>query len=407
MRKRAERKENNRSSSFERLTARLAGGGRVLLLVLVCLAVLMAAGKLNFALAVNLDGDLLGYVDSLQEFNDLVKQVGYSVSDALGQEWEPALTTYVALGAVDPAENKVAERLIASVDEVRELQVVYVDGSAVCAYEKREEAVRALKELIGAYVSEDAEGVSVLENIVIGTGVVDTRLLEYADESLAEAVTVETSRVFTADTVLPYPTEIIEDSRLYEDEFYVLTPGTAGSEHIEYQAVYNNGAMVGCREVMRVQEDPVPEVRVVGTRVHHSVGNYIWPVAEGWLTSYFGYRNSSVGSSDHKGVDIANDAGTEIMAADGGTVIFSGTYNGYGLLIEIQHENGDITYYAHNSENLVEEGDVVDQGEVIARMGCTGVASGNHVHFEFHPRGGEAEDPMEYMPECPFPYLET
>ena len=86
-------------------------------------------------------------------------------------------------------------------------------------------------------------------------------------------------------------------------------------------------------------------------------------------------------------------------------VIFADTYNGYGLLIKIQHENGDITFYAHNSQNLVKEGDYVEQGEVIALMGCTGVASGNHVHFEVHPGGGEADDPMDYLPECPFPFL--
>jgi F-type H+-transporting ATPase subunit alpha len=57
------------------------------------------------------------------------------------------------------------------------------------------------------------------------------------------------------------------------------------------------------------------------------------------------------------------------------------------------------------STDTVKEGDVVEQGEVIALMGCTGVASGNHVHFEFHPGGGEADDPMDYLPECPFPYL--
>ena len=74
-------------------------------------------------------------------------------------------------------------------------------------------------------------------------------------------------------------------------------------------------------------------------------------------------------------------------------------------MVKIQHENGDVTYYAHCSELLVEEGDAVAQGDVIARMGASGVASGTHCHFELHPGGGDAADPMDYLPDCPYPWL--
>ena len=405
MGKQREQKGNNkRSFALRRLTSKLSGSGRVLLLAAVCLAVLMAAGKLNFALAVNMDGDLLGYVNSRQEYDEMVSRVEQSVSDALGRDWQPALTTYVALTA-DRSGGEVAEKLMAAVPEVRELQVVYVEGKAVCAYESREEAAAALEALAKEYTHEATESTRFLEEIVVAAGTVDTRLAEQADESLALAVTVETTKQFVANTTLSHPVEIIEDAGLFEDEYYVLTPGKDGSEYIEYRASYWDGAMVSCEETLYQRQEPVTEVRVVGTRAHHSEGNYIWPIESGWLTSYFGYRNGGYGSSNHQGVDLANDAGTEIHAADGGLVIFADTYNGYGLLIKIQHENGDVTYYAHNSQNLVKEGDYVAQGEVIALMGCTGVASGNHVHFEVHPGGGEADDPMDYLPACPFPFL--
>ena len=404
MRKRAEEKVNSRSFAFRRLVSKLSGNGRAVLLAAICLAVLMAAGKLDFALAVNMDGDLLGYVNSRQEYDDLVSRVEQSVSDALGRDWQPALTTYVAL-TTDQTEGEVAEKLMAAVPEVRQLQVVYVEGEAVCAYESREEAATALESLAAEYTHETTESTRFLEEIVVAAGTVDARLLDTADENLEMAVTVETTKQFTASTVLAHPVEVIEDEGLYEDEFYVLTPGADGSETIEYLASYRDGSMVSCEETLHLREEPVTEIRVVGTKVHQSTGSYIWPIESGWLTSYFGYRHGSVGSSNHQGVDLANDAGTEIHAADGGVVIFSDTYNGYGLLIKIQHDNGDVTFYAHNSRNLVKEGDVVEQGEVIALMGATGVASGNHVHFEFHPGGGAAEDPMDYLPECPFPFL--
>ncbi len=405
MRKRTEEKVNSRSFAFRRLVSKLSGSGRAVLLAAICLAVLMAAGKLNFALAVNMDGDLLGYVNSRQEYDDLVSRVEQSVSDALGRDWQPALTTYVAL-TTDKTGGEVAEKLMAAVPEVRLLQVVYVEGEAVCAYESREEAAAALESLAAEYTHDNTtESARFLEEIVVAAGTVDARLLDEADENLETAVTVETTKQFTASTVLAHPVEIIEDEGLFEDEYYVITPGADGSEYIEYLAFYRDGSMVSCEETLHLREEPVTEVRVAGTKVHQSTGSYIWPIESGWLTSYFGYRHGSVGSANHQGVDLANDAGTEIHAADGGVVIFSDTYNGYGLLIKIQHDNGDVTFYAHNSRNLVKVGDVVEQGEVIALMGATGVASGNHVHFEFHPGGGEADDPMDYLPECPFPFL--
>lgn len=404
MRKRTEKKVDSRSFALRRLISKLSGNGRAVLLAAICLAVLMAAGKLNFALAVNMDGDLLGYVNSRQEYDDLVSWAEQSVSDALGRDWQPTLTTYVAL-ATDKSGTEVAEKLIAAVPEVRQLQVVYVGGEAVCAYESREEAAAALEGLAAEYTRETTESTRFLENVIVAAGTVDARLLERADENLEMAVTVETTKQFTASTVLAHPVEIIVDDGLFEDEYFVLSPGTDGSEYIEYLASYRDGAMVSCEETLHLYEEPVTEVRVVGSKVHQSTGNYIWPIESGWLTSYFGHRHGSVGSSNHQGVDLANDAGTEIHAADGGVVIFSDTYNGYGLLIKIQHDNGDVTFYAHNSRNLVKVGDVVEQGEVIALMGCTGVASGNHVHFEVHPGGGDAEDPMDFLPECPFPFL--
>ena len=364
----------------------------------------MAAGKLNFALAVNMDGDLLGYVNSRQEYDELVSRVEQSVSDALGRDWQPELTTYVAL-AGGKSGGEVAEKLMAAVPEVRKLQVVYVDGSAVCAFESREEAAAALEGLAAGYTRETTESARFLEEIVIAGGTVDARLTENAAENLAGALTVETTKRFSANTVLAHPVETIVDEGLFEDEYYVLTPGSDGWEHIDYLASYRNGSMVSCEETAHLLQEPVTEVRVVGSRVHHSEGSYIWPIESGWITSYFGHRSGSIGSSEHQGVDLANDAGTEIHAADGGVVIFSDVYNGYGLLVKIQHENGDVTFYAHNSRNLVKEGDVVEQGDVIALMGATGVASGNHVHFEVHPGGGPADDPMDYLPECPFPFL--
>ncbi len=407
MRKIFAEKRKMDKGALRRLISRLKAGGHVLLLAVLVLGALVAAGRLNFAVAVHMDGDLLGYAANRDELSGIVDRVETSVSDALGRPWVPEeLTTYVALRPSADSGEELAERMIASVPELRQLQVVYVDGEAVCAYETRAEAARALEDLAERYTRQETEKVRFLEEVVVAAAVVDDRLLLSADEQLAGAVTVETRDSVTVTKTIPCTVHEIEDNRLFQDEGYVECAGQDGAESVKYDTVCLNGQMTQCREISRVRQEPVTEIVVVGTRVHRSTGDYIWPVESGWLSSPFGLR-SGFGSSNHQGVDIANDAGTAIMAADGGVVLFADDYFGFGLLVKIQHENGDITYYAHNSKNLVKEGDLVEQGDVIALMGCTGVASGNHVHFEIHPGGGAADDPMNYLPECPFSYLKT
>ncbi|MDR2615062.1 MAG: M23 family metallopeptidase, partial [Oscillospiraceae bacterium] len=103
------------------------------------------------------------------------------------------------------------------------------------------------------------------------------------------------------------------------------------------------------------------------------------------------------GSKNHKGIDIAGSAGDAIYAADGGEVILADdSLSGFGLLVQIRHDNGDVTYYGHNRKLLVEVGERVYRGQKIAEMGATGVASGVHCHFELH-RDGKAVNPARYI----------
>ncbi len=103
-------------------------------------------------------------------------------------------------------------------------------------------------------------------------------------------------------------------------------------------------------------------------------------------------------SAFHEGVDIADDYGTPIVATAAGTVTFAGyTEGGYGNLVEIDHGNGFVTRYGHNSAVLVTPGMTVKQGQVIALMGSTGKSTGAHVHYEVRINGS-AVDPMVFLP---------
>jgi lipoprotein NlpD len=119
-----------------------------------------------------------------------------------------------------------------------------------------------------------------------------------------------------------------------------------------------------------------------------------WPVAAPRLTSPFGKR----WGKDHDGIDMAAPTGTPVYAAAGGTVIYSGDQvRGYGNMVVLQHSDGLVTVYAHNSLLLVHNGDGVVVGQEIARVGDTGRSTAPHLHFEVR-RGENPQDPMQFLP---------
>lgn len=121
---------------------------------------------------------------------------------------------------------------------------------------------------------------------------------------------------------------------------------------------------------------------------------YIWP-AKGEFTSGYGWRWGRM----HRGIDIAAPVGTPIFAAAPGVITYAQWNDGgYGNLVEVTHPDGSITLYAHNERILVREGQQVEQGQQISEMGSTGFSTGPHLHFEIHPRGSGAVDPIALLP---------
>ena len=122
-------------------------------------------------------------------------------------------------------------------------------------------------------------------------------------------------------------------------------------------------------------------------------GTWIWPV-EGQISSAFGRRWQRA----HTGVDIVAPRGARIYASAAGRVTYaaaSGT--GYGTMVVIEHDSAVATLYAHNSRNLVREGQWVKQGAPIATVGETGHATGPHVHFEIRVND-VPQDPVPFLP---------
>ncbi|NLV49277.1 MAG: M23 family metallopeptidase [Clostridiales bacterium] len=157
-----------------------------------------------------------------------------------------------------------------------------------------------------------------------------------------------------------------------------LRPGTGGVHILLPDAFTDSDALV---YLPPARPRPSPE-------------GFVWP-CEGYITSDFGSRWGSV----HEGIDIAAAFRTPVYASCGGDVIFAGRYHGYGNLVKIKHYDGSATWYAHLSVIEVSEGDEVLPGDLIGLMGSTGYATGVHLHFEYHPEGGDPVDPIAVLPK--------
>ncbi len=122
------------------------------------------------------------------------------------------------------------------------------------------------------------------------------------------------------------------------------------------------------------------------------------PVRSGYISSRYGYRSDPItGANDfHAGIDFDGDYGTDILAVGSGVVSYAANKPGYGLTVEIDHGNGYVTRYAHNSKNLVGVGDPIRDGDVIGKVGSTGRSTGTHVHFEVW-RDGRVVNPNEFV----------
>jgi len=126
------------------------------------------------------------------------------------------------------------------------------------------------------------------------------------------------------------------------------------------------------------------------------------PIANSYITSGFGGRADPFGggAAFHKGIDFHANIGDPVLAVADGVVSYAGQRSGYGNVVEIDHGNGYITRYAHNSRLLVRIGELVHRGAEVARAGSSGRSTGAHVHFEVW-MNGRVVNPSRFLGQAP------
>lgn len=393
-----------------RYNARRTGLTAALTLFLaLAAAVFLANTKVGFAVYVN--GEQIGKARTMEDVTAVVTDAEQRLKEILGRDYslDGAVSVSADLGKdADNAEN-LREAILGSVEDVCELFVLEVDGKVVGASGDEQTLTDILNNILNDYTTDQTASVGFTGTVTVRRDYVSRditqdpaiieQMLRPGNAASSCALTVESTELTQHTETVPYEVTSVNDASIYVGSSVVKTKGVPGEMIVTEKTTYRNGAALSTVIVGReLITAPVTEVVAVGTAPRPktaSYGTYIWPT-EGIITSTFGPR-TGFGSNNHQGIDIAGTYGENIVASDGGEVILAECYYGYGLMVQILHDNGDVTYYAHCSDLLVEEGERVYQGQVIAQMGRTGVASGVHCHFEIR-RGGEPVDPLSLLP---------
>ena len=219
--------------------------------------------------------------------------------------------------------------------------------------------------------------------------------------------------------VIPYGTDYRKEG--YVSGSTLISPGKNGLARVTW--VRKADPVTGKVSSSEMQErtvirEPVNAVRYLGnyplTDPSVSTGEYVWPLPdnatisskyetetpERWMVAYFssgfGWRTLWGTENFHFGYDIAAPVWTEIYACDGGVVVFAHYHGSYGYMVRIRHANGMETVYAHQARLAVQDGDIVQKGQLIGYVGTSGSASGPHLHLEFR-KDSVICDPGDYL----------
>lgn len=237
--------------------------------------------------------------------------------------------------------------------------------------------------------------------IATANGIAETAVLQPGDRLTvpgvyAEAETTSDQGGFAAPTITVDPGDTLwEIARRYDTTVAALMAANALSEPSlragqELQIIGADGVATPAQPTATTPGSSASTAPAQPTAM-------VWPL-RGPITSRFGWRPLRIGGTNvHYGLDIDGDTGDPIVAATSGVVTYAAWMGGFGKLVII--EQGDTEYYyAHASEILVHEGQQVDVGQLIARVGTTGRVTGSHLHFEVRVDG---------TPVDPTPLLET
>ena len=374
--------------------------GTVALLAAMLPTNVMAYWTNGYEVLVN--GNSIGIVENELEVSSMLAVVNYQLASAYTKEdtIEPDIQFRAKIVSDEKLidKNTLHDELAAVSDKMVDAVRITIDGADSVAVADLETAENVIKAVIDFYAEEGSiatvvELVGFTEQLVPEVDVLDAEAAVnyFIDNKLITVCSDFYEESFK--DYIPEPVEY-EDENVYQGVRVTADKGVPGKIKVKTTNSYVNGEYVGTAAEEELVDEGTPARIAIGTKERPSgigTGSFIMP-ASGRFTSGYGQRWGRM----HYGIDIAAPVGTPVYASDDGVVICAGYKNSFGNLVKIDHGNGFETYYAHNSEILVNLNEPVKKGQMIARMGSTGRSTGSHCHFEIH-YNGETLNPMNYL----------
>lgn len=337
------------------------------------------------AFVVTINGEIIGAVtenDKIDEFIEDIKNE-YLTDDVIDVSFDKEIE-YTYEQFVDPDQIVDQQEIIDLLDSNVAEPVFYEVQSGDNPWNIARANDISLEELERCPATYDGEEIDMTKYLPIGA------VIQLSEE--VPYLGIMTTREVTYSEIIDYEIIKTEDPDMYKGDSVVNVAGVEGEKEVTALVTYKNDVPV-LTEVLNetIISKPVNKEMTIGTRETRTPvsegsggsGDYFWPVDGGYISAYQGDRRG------HKGIDIAAPYGTPIYAAESGTVIeANGGWNGgYGNCIRIQHADGKVTLYGHQSSLAVEYGDYVVKGQLIGYVGSTGDSTGNHLHFEVRSNG--------------------
>lgn len=396
-------------------------------ILVISMAALVAAGNITLSLA----DDISAYKEELEQNEEKMDEVQSQLDDTAAQK----STAKDEVEKLDNELNQVNseyEELVQNLDDTN-ANLAAAQAELDAATAQREAQYETLKSRIRVMYEEG--NVGYLEILLNADSFSDylnrmeyvSRIVDYDNNLLADFQALE--------TLINTKVTEIED---YKNELEVLTAQTAAKkseldskvqEKLELISKLSSDEVTYNQQLADLEEDneyiksliQKAEAEAEAARqaaaaaaansasysysssnkiYSYGGGRFLWPVPAyvGIINDVYGYRSSPISGSGefHSGLDMRAPYGTDIVAADDGTVIYSGVRNGYGNCVIIDHGGGFSTLYGHNSTLCVSVGQTVVRGQVIAKAGSTGYSTGAHLHFEVRING-QYVDPNPYL----------
>lgn len=352
--------------------------------------------------AVYANGKEIAFIESVDDLNGITEEFDSKIRDEYGIDADIGGKITVT-ERIEPKSSitegeELKKNLSRLSDFMQEGYTLIINDKETITFSGYSDMIKALSAYKARFMIDECES-SFAEKTEYKKEYVTAAKISSVDDALKEIgdkklLNVEGKANIEYHSTIDFKTKEEKDETMYAGSREVVCEGIPGDSIVSAEVSYLNGEEVSRKIIKtKVVSAPIDEIVKTGTLQPpggQAIGIFSLPVS-GKLTSGFGQRWGRM----HTGIDLAVPEGTPVAASDGGEVIFAAYSGSYGNLVKVDHKNGYITYYAHCSSLLVNVGDKVQKGGIVALSGNTGNSTGPHCHFEIR-YNNQPLNPLEY-----------